>query len=311
LFFILSGFILSHAYPAEEGRVRGGRYAFYIARVARVYPVYLFALLLAVVPYTWRPEARTAGVMIVLLAGLLMQAWIPFGATLVNPPAWSLSVEAVFYLLFPVLGPAVSRLTPRHLGALLVAAWMMALLPPLICVVISPPPGVEVTYWLQVLGMNPLVRLPEFVMGLALGRLYLLGFRPPSMVLQLGPPLCVCGLALALAMPSSLVHNGLLDPLFALAIYALACGVGRTSCVLASRPLQILGEGSYAVYLLQWPLWDWLTHFIGVPPSAPPTVFDVPLTLAYLILLMSVSVLTFRFIEQPARSTIRWALIRG
>jgi peptidoglycan/LPS O-acetylase OafA/YrhL len=217
----------------------------------------------------------------------------------------------VFYLLFPVLGPAVSRLTPRRLGALLVAAWMMAVLPPLVYVVISPPSGAEVTYWLQVLGMNPLVRLPEFVMGLALGRLYLLGYRPPSMVLRLGPPLCVCGLAFALAMPSSLVHNGLLDPLFALAIYALACGVGRTSCALASRPLQVLGESSCAVYLLQWPLWDWLTHFMGVPASAPPSAFDVPFTLAYLILLISASVLMYHFVEQPTRRTIRWALIRG
>lgn len=46
LFFVLSGFILTYAHQDDriDGRFLG---VFYVARFARIYPVYLFALVLA------------------------------------------------------------------------------------------------------------------------------------------------------------------------------------------------------------------------------------------------------------------------
>src|SRR5438067_1929482 len=41
LFFILSGFILTYTYTRNGTAVHGGWRAFYIARIARVYPLYL------------------------------------------------------------------------------------------------------------------------------------------------------------------------------------------------------------------------------------------------------------------------------
>lgn len=310
LFFILSGFILAYTYLRDDTTTHRGWRDYYIARIARIYPLYLVALLVAIGPYTWLPQARTAGLPIVLMSIVLMQAWVPFGATLVNPPAWSLSVEAAFYALFPLIGPAVARLSPRRLLMTAVAAWVIALLPPLSYAILAPPPSATVTYWMQVLGMNPLVRLPEFVLGLALGRLYLLGYRPPHALLRVGPLLCAGTFALAFLVPQPLVHNGLLDPLFSLTIFALASGVGRASCILARPAFVRLGEASFAIYILQWPLWDWLTHLSGWPAAATATVGDVPLLGAYVLLLVSLSLLAQRLIEVPARHVIRQACAR-
>ena len=50
-FFILSGFILSYTYVSSEGALRGSRREFWVARIARVYPVYLLGLALGLGPF--------------------------------------------------------------------------------------------------------------------------------------------------------------------------------------------------------------------------------------------------------------------
>ena len=47
LFFVLSGFILAYTYIDDDGALRGTWKDFLFARFARVYPVYLFALVIA------------------------------------------------------------------------------------------------------------------------------------------------------------------------------------------------------------------------------------------------------------------------
>ncbi len=97
LFFILSGFILSYTYSGQIAG-RGGKLRFWEARFARIYPVYLLALLLS-----W-PFRGDPGLGLSMAVLTMVQAWNPFhvnygGAW--NSPAWTLSTEAFFYLLFP------------------------------------------------------------------------------------------------------------------------------------------------------------------------------------------------------------------
>ena len=47
LFFVLSGFILAYTYHAGREDASLDRRSFWVARVARIYPVYLVGLLLA------------------------------------------------------------------------------------------------------------------------------------------------------------------------------------------------------------------------------------------------------------------------
>src|SRR5580692_706075 len=108
LFFILSGFILTYVHGARNEPL--DRTDFYVNRFARIYPAYLFGLLLVAPFYfvhTLRHEgpARLFGSALAVLT--LVQAYVPSLALLWNPPAWSLSDEALFYALFPAIAPAV------------------------------------------------------------------------------------------------------------------------------------------------------------------------------------------------------------
>src|SRR5436853_4220175 len=62
------------------------------------------------------------------------------------------------------------------------------------------------------------------------------------------------------ALPYLLLHNGLVDPLFALLIYSLASGEGPLAALLSLPAMVVLGEASYALYIVHIPLWDWMTY---------------------------------------------------
>jgi len=137
VFFILSGFILSYRYTrfTETGSFK----RFYIARLARLYPVYLFTGLATIWTLHDRIEdfplanhgtiglaVWTLGVIVLFLFAL--QAWFPslFGVWNFGG-SWSLSVEAFFYTLFPALRSRISNLENSSL-------WLVVIFTPLLCV---------------------------------------------------------------------------------------------------------------------------------------------------------------------------------
>lgn len=102
-FYVLSGFILYYSY--REFETPRDVYNFYVARLARIWPLHFatFLIVLAFLPAPWGPPGNAAREAITNL--LLLQAWSPqFNYFFsFNAVSWSLSVEAFFYLLFPVL----------------------------------------------------------------------------------------------------------------------------------------------------------------------------------------------------------------
>ncbi len=127
LFFVLSGFILSHVYLQGFGE-RNFRYADFLwARLARVYPVHLATLLgmgglIGGATLLGIQAGDKALVWSSLPAQLtLTQAW---GLGLHggwNHPSWSISAEWFAYLSFPAFAWAAWRLRDRPALALLLA----------------------------------------------------------------------------------------------------------------------------------------------------------------------------------------------
>jgi len=127
-FFVLSGFILTYTYGAAVEPL--DRRQFWIARFARVYPLYIFAMLFAVPqlvhdvrhasPSMGPIDAhRLAGVVISSVA--MVQAWFGRFVCVWNCPSWSLSDEAFFYAVFPLVVPlTASRIGRRTIFALTV-----------------------------------------------------------------------------------------------------------------------------------------------------------------------------------------------
>ena len=259
-FFILSGFILAYTHEQVPNLRR-----FYRARFARIYPLYLFALIVSlpllfkfpdVLP---RPLDRIAALVTDLL---LVQDWIPRYAHSINLTAWTLSCEAFFYLIFPFVVRRIGRLR-RYSVALLAGCWLWQIAPPLLN-----------AYWLRLhhpafssllsdLLTMPVARLGEFFAGIVLGLRFL--HRPddqsgmiqpaPSWLLPVSLAFCLVCLSFNKTVPDEVTGNGLMVAPYALLIWALA---NSRSAYLASSPLQLGGEISYGVYLLQIPF----AHFL-------------------------------------------------
>ncbi|MBU8894845.1 acyltransferase [Corallococcus sp. M34] len=327
LFFVLSGFILAYSYLGAEPNARVPARAFWAARFARVYPVYLVGLLLAAPVFVSKglQERGLSGASLLELGGVgaavagLVQAWVPAAACQWNCPGWSLSVEAFFYLVFPFAALPVLRLGPRRLvmalglsvlaGAALVVAWLA------VERTVAAPGGLlSHDAWMVVGAYNPLLRLPHFLLGVFLGRLYCLRRQRVSA----SPPwdaalVAVGGLASLGLMahgwePTALAFKDVaLLPGFACVLWGLAGGTEPLGRALSHRICVRLGEASYALYLLHAPLNNWLravdqTLRLGWW-SRGPGFFT-----AYALLSVAVSLAVFRYVEEPARRGLRQRL---
>jgi peptidoglycan/LPS O-acetylase OafA/YrhL len=333
LFYVLSGAVLVYSCTNDDGALSASRRTFWRARFARIYPTYFLALLLDAPFFVSgllkaHPGAALEwGVGLGIPALLLVHAWTPLTVFAWNTPGWSVSAEAFFYALFPSVvrrlrctstGQLVRRLAILYGVALIPPAFVLATQlshSPLLQVrVPAGPGGLDLQTWaVRVAGFSPIARLPEFFIGISLGhwlrtRRGTLGAHRSAYLecLALGT-LGVAWVALG-SHPQWRVglDSGLMAPAFVLLIAVLTLGSGPLARMLARRPLQILGEASYAVYILQEPVLIWTTKFPGIG-TAPPFIF-VP---AFVALLIGASVGCQRFIAEPARRWLREPQTRG
>ncbi len=323
LFFVLSGFILTYTYLRPDRPI--DRRSFWVARFARVYPVYLLALLaygaVVLARQPWDGPAAQKLWRAAPPVVLLVQSWIPDLTLAWNSPGWSLSAEAFFYLAFPFALPVAARLGRRSLFVALGVLWALALLTPAVFSLLEARGCLSLrvqgnpTGWPAFVAYNPLVRLPEFLFGVAAGRLFLLRQRPaaPAGPVRWASPAAAVAAALALALlacapalgrhlPAFTYHNGLLAPLWGVLIYALAVDEGLAARLLSARPLVLLGEASYALYLLHVPARLALdrTGLVATSRMASAGLF-----LGYAAVVVVVSLLVFWLFEEPARRLIR------
>jgi peptidoglycan/LPS O-acetylase OafA/YrhL len=289
LFFVLSGFVLVYNYAGRA--VPPLR--FWAARYARIFPVYLTAwLLIAPAVVTRNLDAQGKLAAAGLAAAGLVQAWAPGLALAWNGPGWSLSNEAFFYLLFPVLLPTLTRAGQR-------AAWMVAAVS---CLAALLPP---IFFTAETAAYFPLFRLPDFVLGAAAGFLFLNRPRVAGWVL----PVISAALAVYAAFSNDWIPAGLrgalATPLFAIFVYALAAADGIWRRWLSSALLLRLGAVSFSIYILQSPLMAyWLLATQGAAGGT-----RLPMTWpsfgAYTGVLIAASLACNRWLEEPAR---RWLL---
>ncbi len=138
IFFILSGFVLAYNYLTPTNTLNGTRKAFWVARVARIYPVYLLGILFGAMPYAWNHAASAPPIVTGVSALTLVQAWQPYVGTAWNPPGWSLSAEIFFYMLFPFVAPWIARFREWFLYVLMIGCWCICLAVPLLYATLNP-----------------------------------------------------------------------------------------------------------------------------------------------------------------------------
>jgi peptidoglycan/LPS O-acetylase OafA/YrhL len=256
-FFLASGFLLTYAHSSGAERGTFDTRRFWLKRCVRILPVYYLGLVVALPLLIG--HGSTPGKTLATLS--LLQAWSPSTALYWNYPAWALSALAFFYVVFPAPLLATARTPRRWLWVLAALAWIAATGSGVLYTVLNPDALSHVSAasnatWLNVLRYNPLVRLPEFLLGVLGARLYLRsgGFgRWADTAFGLGAGVLAIGLILVQFLPYPVINNGLLDPVLVVLLAAVASG-GRVSRALSHPKLVFLGQSSYCLYMVHAPV---------------------------------------------------------
>ena len=299
LFFVLSGFILIYTY---QGNLQTSRdlYKFFVARFARLYPVYLLAILIAI------PLHRRLPTHFEFLIFPMLQAWAPPASDVGYSwiiQAWTLSVEAFFYCCFPLLLLVFRRRSWSVSGLWLLAALLFAVNVGLRTPVFHPAVPAS---WLTRHMILPVLCLPEFAFGMSLGALFLRkrALRPDSVT---NDWITFAGMVPCFALISAGFGTWLssLAAIFGFgwAIYRLADGRGWLTSFLSSRVMLLLGGASYSIYLLQ-SLVRSSTYLLlaGFHPGLDAVLSP--------LILIGLSCLIFLFYEEPMRDLVRKLLVR-
>ncbi len=240
-FFILSGIVLTWSH-----RPRDSRRGFYQRRFARIFPDYFAAWLVTI-----GVIAYEGGVLYLHAGGLsllLVQAWVPkLDITQGwNGVSWTLSCEMFFYLVFPFIVGRIERL--KHPLRLLPFLCLPTLATGLVGLVWYPHGDPYLLVWLQ--NVCPPVRLCEFIIGIVLAIALQRGALPKVPLWTAGI-LFVCAYALTSWAPLRWLVVPFMIPFLALVIVAATQrDLAGQGTVWRWRPLVLLGERSYAFYLL-------------------------------------------------------------
>jgi peptidoglycan/LPS O-acetylase OafA/YrhL len=230
----------------------------------------------------------------------LTQAWFPplaiaFGG---NGVAWSLSVEAFFYLLFPLAWIVLSHLQSGSRRAVAFG-----------CAALVTLAGAAPDTWRWAVYVFPVARLPEFIIGMVTALAVRDGWRP-----RLWPPLVALVpagvVAYAVATPARYDYEFATIICFALLVPALAAKEleGRPG-LLATRRMVALGSASYALYLFHQLVFRGLAVVVSntnlaIGPHAPDPL-KVAVAAIAIALALAVAEVVHRRIEIPMQRRLQ------
>jgi peptidoglycan/LPS O-acetylase OafA/YrhL len=311
VFFVLSGFVLAINYWDRLTRPSGrGLWSFAVARFARVYPLYLLFIAYIVckthvltgqMPRSWPWH----------VAGL--EAWLPniFDAFAFGP-SWSISVEVFLYASLPLLVLALRGLvsvrglvaaTALTVIAMFALAWWFRhvgrdLLPTT--------DTSSSHFWLYRL---PLTRLGDFVLGIFAARLYV-NLRGHPRAGAAGAVLAAAAAASILILPTPSWMLGSAyswDVAYAVPAFVLILGLALSPAALLSRflalpALVLLGEASYAFYLIHTSV---ATTFGAGSWTLRVSAGSLCLEAMSLGLVMAIAIGLHIAVERPSRVWIR------
>ncbi len=311
-FFVLSGFVITHAYvrDLESGASVG---VFLLRRFGRLWPLHialLFAfigleLLRLVVGNALHATAHGAfeppnSIVAALKNVLLIQA-IGIDTRLSwNVPSWSISTEFWTYLAFALICLASPRRRPPALviGAIVLFAAVV--------IALSVPDFLASnTHWAV------LRCIYGFFAGHLAYRLWLIGApkRLPGTILEL---LAVVLVAMFVYVAGDDSLSMLAPIVFGFAVWVFANERGACSRLLSAGVFRQLGEWSYSIYMVHWLVRTAVKVVVaaslgGLPGAQSPLEgIDAgfaasAIIVAYLAAVILVSAITYRLIEAPAR----------
>jgi peptidoglycan/LPS O-acetylase OafA/YrhL len=332
LFFVLSGYILTHRYSEKAFELK----SYYINRFARVFPIYILA---GIVTLPWFIHAGVGNNIPIEIqnldlkeidnnalaiayqffkyAGLIfanvlaIQAWFPsmFDYWNVNA-SWSISVEAFFYLLFPFLLEKIIKLDKRRLIYLITSVYL-----------ISAIIGILIVFFglsdIRTFYILPIFRLPEFCLGIGLYLLISYLNSNEKNKLRLFSYLTAAVFCLYIFLikniPNILViHNWIAIPFIVAIIFIFSQQNLWLAKIFSNAILVFFGKISYCFYSFQaLVLFTIGSNHNEIIKFFPVLENNLILALTSFIALTLISSFAFLLIEEPARKYLKKNLIRN
>ncbi len=325
-FFVLSGFVICHAYGQRLLQRDVSARSFLLLRLGRVYPVHIAVLaamvameLLLAGPFAAMSEREAfsgARDVPALLANLaLLNSFGLFQVLTWNGPAWSIGAEVWTYAVFVTL----FVLGGRHARLLVIGSGLIALL----LLLLWSPLYLNTTY-----EFGFLRSLLGFAIGVAVQTGYSNGFRLGGS----GAEIAICALCIAFVHLIAAGPATMIAPfLFGVAVWVFASERGMISQALRHRFLLWLGTISYSIYMVHAFVQARIGDFVQLAGSelglhaSKGSVGEFPtnmiealplsgdlLTFAMLVIVVLVAAASYRFIELPGREmTRRWVKSRA
>lgn len=292
-FFILSGFVMIISYGRGE-RINPTNYL--KNRFARIYPIYLLALLFYL-PIRFMIDYPLD---IILISQILMlQSWIPGWSMGYNFTGWSVSNELFFYVLFPFLFNYIYRLE-KYRKVVFIAVIIFWIISQAFFHFMLHQPFYkgDHTHSHDILFYFPLMHLNEFLIGNIAGIWFLRNYKNFQKSYDLHILIIIILIALALKFPMNMnYHNGLFAFLLVPLILFISLNTGRITKWFCNQKLIYLGEVSYGIYIYQLPVFYYLKKL--------PIDNSFLALIIKLIVLIFISMLSYRYIEIPLRNSIK------
>ncbi|EJM99235.1 acyltransferase [Phyllobacterium sp. YR531] len=304
-FFVLSGFVLTWSATPGQSVV-----TFYMYRIFRIWPVMLVTLV-AALPIFYSMKGLGINWQAVFLSVFALQSWstdstVYFGG---NPVAWSLSDEAFFYLIHPLLFLLITRLNIRNIVLVGLAVFAAQFLVAQNAQSIF---GESRSWGLYVF---PPYRALEFLLGVlaatALKRPEFQSIRLPN--LYIGMLLAACWFAVYYSLRPMLpaeFGKYILNSSYAVlpAIYTLIIMSAASSdirgkqTIFTSRVMEKLGHWSFSLYMTHSIFVYGMIGLLGRQLTSNINVFwHILMT----VVATAVSALLYEYIEAPVNKRLR------
>jgi len=307
-FFVLSGFVLVLAYcPDKMPSLK----TYAVKRLTRILPAYFIALALSVALLLYFSKGFSPVAFVLNL--LLLQSWFPSYPLSINGPGWFLSDLVFFYAVFPVVLMYLKKAQPSPIKFIILCLFLWLCTQIVLTILLnttfykgSPSRSHALIFYF------PLSHLCSFVLGMAGAYFFITQANP----LKLSTAKSIVIMLFLLCLIVLLIENQLTirkllgirlpfyssfyAPLFLLLVGCFCVSDNFITSILSIKPLIILGESSFSVYILQKPV-RIILHSILEPMSIPYDIF----LLIYIVLLTALGILLLYTVDRPIRFYVK------
>lgn len=296
VFFVISGYLISRILLDDLAHKRLSILAFYERRIRRIFPC-LFAVILAtgigasllLFPDQFDFFSATVTRVVLFCSNFFFSRHAGYFTINANTPlahTWSLAVEEQFYIAFPLLLLALSRL-PR--------AWLIITIAAIACTsfgwhIRATNLNPESTFFL------PAPRAWELLTGTLVAII-----SPPPLSGYVRNSMALGGIAFILFPALFYTHETTLTPgwpvlpVLGTALVIMWAPSTVVARALSTRPIAYIGKISYSLYMWHWPV-------LVLGRHAQAGLLSTTDILVLLSLTFVISALSWRYIEQPFRS---------